>query len=219
MNDNRRVTVVGAGASGMAAAIAAAVSGAHVYLLEANAKPGRKVMASGNGRCNFAHVDLSPGRYNDPAFVAAAMGQDPLQPILDFFTQLGLWYRCDDDGRLFPRSRAAASVLDVLLAGMREHGVELRLDSRVVCLGHNPARRDGYFIELDSGERIVSDSVVWAAGGGSAQTPARCLGLPLIEERPALCPLACSPRPPKSLDGVRVNCAVELWEGMGGGRN
>lgn len=208
-----RVTVVGAGASGMAAAISAAVSGARVCLLEALAKPGRSVMASGNGRCNFANADLSPERYNAPAFVAAAMGDDPLRPILDFFGRLGLWWKADAEGRLFPRSRAAASVLDVLLAGIREHGVALELESRVAGVACAPDGR--WEVSLEGAAPRACDAVVWAAGGGSAEVPAGCLGLPRTEERPALCPLACDPKPPKGLDGVRAACAVELRDRRG----
>ena len=214
MNDTHRVVVVGAGASGMAAAIAASVSGAHVCLLEALPKAGRTVMASGNGRCNFANADLSPERYNAPSFVAATMGADPLEPILAFFGNLGLWWCSDDEGRLYPRSRAAASVLDVLLAGLDAYGVDLRLEARVEGVRRGRVR-DGapWVVELESGERLGCDAVVWAAGGGSAGVPERCLDLPRTPERPALCPLALDPKPAKALDGVRVNCAVELWDG------
>ena len=203
-----RVTVVGAGASGMAAAISAGVSGARVCLLEASTKPGRSILASGNGRCNFANADLAPERYNAPAFVSAVMGDDPLDAILDFFGHLGLWYRTDGEGRLFPRSRAAASVLDVLLAGLDGCGASLRTGARAVRVGR--ASDGTWTVETETGQVVESDALVWAAGGGSAGVLSSCLGLPRTEERPALCPLACSPKLPKELDGVRVSCAVEL---------
>ena len=208
----RDIIVVGAGASGMAAAIAAGMGGARVRLLEALPKAGRSVMASGNGRCNFANADLAPQRYNAPAFVAQTMGADPLRPVLDLFESLGLWYVADDEGRLFPRSRAAASVLDALLAGLDEQGVELALESRVERL--RPAGT-GWRVGLADGAELGCDALVWAAGGGSAGGPARAAGLPRAPERPALCPLACAPKPPRALDGVRVQCAVELRDERG----
>lgn len=201
------VIVIGAGASGLAAAVSAAVSGARVLLVEASAKPGRSILASGNGRCNFANADLAPERYNDPAFVAGVMGADPLRPILGFFERLGLWYVADDEGRLFPRSRAAASVLDVLMGALETYGVELRLERRVARVSR---RSDRFTVEFDDGEAVEAHAVVWAAGGGSARTVAAGLDLPLVEERPALCPLACAPRPNKALDGVRAQCGVSL---------
>lgn len=205
-----RVIVVGAGASGMAAALSAAVSGAQVCLLEAAAKPGRSILASGNGRCNFANADLAPERYNAPAFVARTMGDDPLGHILDAMGKLGLWYVCDDEGRLYPRSRAAASVRDVLLHGMGEYGVELCLESRVVGLARHG---ETWEVRLEDGARREAEALVWAAGGGSGEVPSRDLGIERTAERPALCPLACDPRPPKMLDGVRVSCAVSLYDG------
>lgn len=208
--EHRSVVVVGAGASGMAAAIAAAQTGAQVCVLEKAPKAGRSVMASGNGRCNFANADLSPERYNDPAFVAAAMGSDPLAPILDLFGALGLWYVSDDEGRLFPRSRAAASVLDVLLAGMAERGVELRLETPVQAVAsHSPGC---WRIECASQAPMTCDALIWAAGGGTAAIPAVGARLPQTPERVALCPLACEPRPGKALDGVRVSCVATLLD-------
>ncbi len=208
--EHRPLVIVGAGASGMAAAIAAGQAGVPACQLEASAKPGRSVLASGNGRCNFANADLSPERYNVPAFVAATMGPEPLAPILDLFEALGLWYVADGEGRLYPRSRSAASVLDVLLAGMAERGVDLRLNSGVRDVA--PHGR-GWCVTLESGERLSCDALVWAAGGGSAGAPALGAGLPVVPERPALCPLACEPRPGKPLDGVRVPCSVTLYDG------
>lgn len=210
MAEYRSVVVVGAGASGMAAAIAAAQSGAQVCMLEALPKAGRSVMAAGNGRCNFANADLSPERYNDPPFVAATMGSEPLTPILDFFEALGLWYVADDEGRLFPRSRAAASVLDVLLTALAERSVELRLESPVVAV---EPWEQGWQVETAAGEIVQCAALLWAAGGGTAQTAAQGTGIPLVAERVALCPLATSPQPKKPLDGVRAACSVELRDG------
>lgn len=210
MAQYRSVVVVGGGASGMAAAVAAAQSGAQVCVLEALPKAGRSVMAAGNGRCNFANANLSPERYNDPSFVAATMGPEPLAPILDLFEALGLWYVADDEGRLFPRSRAAASVLDVLLAAVADRSVELRLDSPVVAV---EPRGQGWQVKTATGEAFSCAALLWAAGGGTAQTVAQGTGLSCVAERVALCPLATNPQPKKPLDGVRTACTVELRDG------
>lgn len=206
------VIIVGAGASGLAASIAAAQTGARVCLLETASKAGRSILASGNGRCNFANSDLAPERYNDPAFVAATMGDDPLAPILNLFTALGLWYVSDGEGRLFPRSRAASSVLDVLLEGAGELGVDIRLNARVSAI--EPID-DGWRVRLEDGTAVACRSLIWAAGGASAGVPVAGAGLDWVPERVALCPLACNPRPPKALDGVRIACSVALLDAGG----
>ena len=79
------VVVVGGGASGLVAAICAGEKGAHVLLLESSPECGRPLLATGNGRCNFSNVGLAPKYYNDPAFVQAVFGDDPLADILSFF--------------------------------------------------------------------------------------------------------------------------------------
>lgn len=207
MGAPRRVIVVGAGASGLVAAIAAAGSGARVCVLEASPKVGRSILASGNGRCNFANADLSPVHYNDPRFVSAVMGDDPLATILSFFDDLGLWSCADSEGRLFPRSRCASSVLDVLRSRADELGVEVSCATRVCGL----ERRGGAWrVTVEKGRPVEADAVVWAAGGGSAGVVCGALGLPYVDERPALCPLATKRGPIKGLDGVRAQCEVSL---------
>ena len=103
------VAVVGGGASGLVAAITAAEEGASVVVLERDLACGRTVLATGNGRCNFANISLGPRRYNDPAFVTAVAGERYLDDILDFFRACGLRWSLEDD-RLYPVSRQAASV-------------------------------------------------------------------------------------------------------------
>ncbi len=191
----------------MAAAIAAAHAGAEVCLLEARPTAGRSIMASGNGRCNFANTHLAPEHYNAPDFVAKTMGADPLERILSFFEKLGLWWCADEEGRLFPRSRAAASVLDILQEGLAEEGVDLWLDSRVTQVKRADS---GWELTLDTGEHLRCDALIWAAGGGSAETIAAGSELAVVPEHPALCPLATLPRPAQELDGARVQCTLEL---------
>lgn len=209
----RRVVVVGGGASGLTAAISAAQAGARVSVLEAAPKVGRSILASGNGRCNFANADLSPVHYNDARFVSAVMSDDPLATILAFFDGLGLWSCADSEGRLYPRSRAASSVLDVLRARLDDLGVAVHTDTRVCGLEQRAGGKGhaaGWRIELERGKAVEADAVIWAAGGGSAGLPCTRLGLPYVEERPALCPLATKRGPVKGLDGVRAQCEVSL---------
>ena len=203
----RRVIVVGGGASGLVAAISAAQAGARVCVLEASPKIGRSILASGNGRCNFANADLAPVHYNEPRFVSAVMGDDPLATILAFFGDLGLWSCSDSEGRLFPRSRAASSVLDVLRVRLEELGVDAQCGTRVCGLER---RQSGWRVELEKGKPLEADALVWAAGGGSAELPCVQLGIPHVEETPALCPLATKRGPVKGLDGVRAQCEVSL---------
>ena len=214
MATRRRVVVVGAGASGLASAICAARAGADVLVMEATAKVGRSILASGNGRCNFANADLAPVHYNNPSFVGAVMGDDPLSRVLDFFDGLGLWSCVDAQGRLFPRSRAATSVLDVLLAEIDALGVTVRTSQRVeglqARLGAGDPKAARWSVIPEKGRPVEADAVIWAAGGGSSKVPCAEIGIAGVPESAVLCPLATKRGPVKGLDGVRVQCEVSL---------
>ena len=124
------VAVVGGSAAGLAAAVAAAEAGARVVVLEAAPECGRSILATGNGRCNLGNArldgpspDWSP--YNDPAFVAAVCGPTLGQDLRAFWEGCGLAVVEEGEGRLYPASRQAASVRDVLLARARRAGALL----------------------------------------------------------------------------------------------
>lgn len=125
------VIVVGGGAAGLVAAITAAEVGASTLVLESDLECGRSILATGNGRCNFANVDLSAKRFNDPQFVEAVCGPDWLDDVLGFFRDCGLAW-CLEEDRLYPASRVSASVRNVLLARARKAGVILAPARKVV---------------------------------------------------------------------------------------
>lgn len=202
-----RVLVVGAGASGLACAVSAAELGASVSVLEAGTRPGRSIMASGNGRCNFSNADLSPERYNDPAFVGASYRGDVAREVLGFFERLGLWHVRDEEGRYFPRSRCAASVLDVLFNRADELGVRIWTESRVAGLRRAAGQWE---LAVEDGRTFCADKVVWCAGGQSSGELARMARLDLVPTRRVLCPIATAPKPAKDLDGARLLCELAV---------
>ena len=118
------VLVIGGGAAGLVAAITAAEAGASVVVLERDLTCGRPILATGNGRCNFANIKLDPKRYNCPDFVSAVCGPHSLDDVLGFFRESGLRWSLEDD-RLYPLSRQASSVRNVLLARAERAGVVL----------------------------------------------------------------------------------------------
>lgn len=208
------VCVIGGGAAGLVAAICAAEAGARVVVLEAAPECGRTILATGNGRCNFANERLDPTRYNDPTFVGAVMGTHPLDDILSFFHDSGLRW-CTEGDRIYPLSRRAASVRNVLLARAARAGATLAPARTVQGMRHT----DGGF-ELDvcqsfaSGEvtRLCAGHVVLALGGDgeAAATITAHLGLTLVPGHPVLCPVATEPSPLLACDGRRVSARVSL---------
>ena len=128
------VCVVGGGAAGLVAAIVAAEKGAVVVVLERDPTCGRTILVTGNGRCNLANEDLDPARYNDPTFVDAVCEANWLEDVRAFFADCGLAWAAESEGRLYPLSRQASSVREVLLARAARTGVTLacaRTTSRI----------------------------------------------------------------------------------------
>lgn len=212
------VVIVGGGASGLVAAIVAAEAGAHACVLERDLECGRKILATGNGRCNFANLDLDPARYSNPEFVAQAAGPRWLDEVLGFFGASGLAWAAED-GRLYPLSRQAASVREVLLARAARAGATLACAREATSV----ARTDGGwkvdFSPATPGEKgapqagaVATGAVVIATGGASEL--ARGLGLPTMPEEPVLCALACKPEDAAFdlalVDGRRGHARVRL---------
>ena len=119
------VCVVGGGAAGLVTAVVAAEHGARVVVLERDLECGRSILATGNGRCNFANAGVNPEVYNKPDFVRAVVGTSWLEDVLGFFRDCGLAWEEEAEGRLYPLSRQAASVRNVLLARAKRAGVVL----------------------------------------------------------------------------------------------
>ena len=207
------VVVVGGGASGLAAAIAAAEAGAGVVVLERSLECGRTILATGNGRCNFSNARLSWDRYNNPAFVEAVCGEHFGADVLDFFEDCGLAW-VEEGGRLYPLSRKASSVREVLLARARRAGVTLAPAREVASL---ECSEGGYLItlafdsQIDPNWRVMTHRVIYAAGGCEKLTGS--LGLSCAPDVPVLCSLSCAPQDQISLaalDGRRAHVVARL---------
>ena len=125
MKNARTLAVIGGGASGMAAAIEAAHQGVHVVLYESQARLGRKLLATGNGRCNFSHQGFNDSNYHGthPHFVHDAFTRFHEADTLAFFEAIGLAHTVDGRHRYYPASLQASAVLDVLRLALEEAGV------------------------------------------------------------------------------------------------
>ena len=121
--------IIGGGAAGLAAACAAARPGRRVVLLEKQSRVGRKLLATGNGRCNLTRLGAKPSDYFGARGAAAtALRLCPPEDVLTFFDELGLPAAPDEEGRVYPLSNQAASVLDALRLSAAERGCEIRTD-------------------------------------------------------------------------------------------
>ena len=213
------ILIVGAGASGMFAALTAAENSANrVILLERQARVGRKLLATGNGRCNLTntHADLPHYHGEDAGFAAHALHTFSVQDTLEWFRQNGLLTVTEPSGRVYPLSNSANSVLDVLRFAIAEReNIDLRTGVCVTAL-----RRTGSAFSAETdGETVRADKVIVACGGmaggklGGVQdgyTLLCSLGHTRTALHPALVQLTTDPTYPRALKGVRADARLTL---------
>ena len=204
-----KVAIIGGGASGMAAAIAAAREGAEVHLFERADRVGKKLLATGNGRCNMSNADILSSDYNDPEFVQEAMNALPPESVMAFFEDLGVLAFEEDEGRIYPYSNKAATVLDMLRLGMREAGVTEHCEREVRAVA--PLARGGWAVAFADESVEGFDAVVCAIGGN----PSRALlpgDLEFHACQPVLVGLKTDTTNIKALSGIRVRARIYLDE-------
>ncbi len=199
------VAVIGGGAGGLCAAVAAGRAGADVVIFEQANRVGKKLLKTGNGRCNLSNTHVSPEHYNRPDFVAPVLSAMPCGELLSFFDSLGLWTVTDEEGRVYPRSDTAASVLDVLRLECEELEVGERCSMEITGIapqGH------GFYLTARIGETFFVDRVIVATGGGTSLL--RPLGHKMVPFSPILCPLKTDTESIRGLTGLRCACRAEL---------
>ena len=165
----KTIAIAGGGASGLAAAVAAkqASPKTQVLLLERGDRVGRKILATGNGRCNLTNLAASPERYSgtDLRPAASLLRRYSPETVLAFFEDLGLLARAEDEGRVYPASGQASAVLDVLRLACARLGVEERCGWEVRSI--SPEKR-GFTLTPAQGAPLVAQKVILAAGGMAA---------------------------------------------------
>lgn len=210
-----QTAVVGAGASGLLAALTAAGPGG-VLLLEGNEKPARKLLATGNGRCNLTNANISPTHYHgDTELAGVFLNRWPTERILKQFRELGLLTRADNEGRFYPNSLQAAAVSETLLTACEEAGVHGVYGFRVEKLSRE---KFGFKLTAADGREVLAERCILACGGmaspkhstGSGYELARQMGHSVTELTPSLVGLRVQDKAARALKGMRCKARAAL---------
>lgn len=209
----RSVMIVGGGASGMSAGISAARAGAAVMILEHTNRPGKKLLSTGNGKCNLTNQVMPENAYRGggPEFINTVLGSVNVEYTLDFFRRLGL-VLTDRNGYVYPNSGQASSVLDALRFELEYLGVPIVTNCQV-----EEIKRD--LTLITSAGKKKADAVIVAAGSmaapktgsdGSGYKLLKNLGHHIVKPGPALVQLKCREKWYKQAAGVRTEGVVTL---------
>lgn len=212
------VGIIGGGASGMAAALAAAENpNVQVLLFERQARVGRKLQATGNGRCNLSNIHAAQRGYHgqEPDFAQYALQSFSPEKTLDWFRSLGLFTVTEDSGRVYPYSDQANSVVDVLRLAMERPNIQLLTGVEV-----QKVRAENGMFTVSAVEDSYSCHKLIVACGGLAGTKlgGTMSGYKLLGKfghkstrlRPALVQLKCAWSGVAALKGVRANCHIQI---------
>ena len=211
------VLILGGGAAGLMAGAVLTKSGMRTAILEKGARVGKKLAATGNGRCNLTNTHASAADYGAAAaFVRPAMETFPPQAVVATFEAMGVVCVPDEEGRVYPMSNQASSVLDVLRAEFAEHGGEEITDFAVTGLTR---KGELWQVRATDGRTLTAPRVLAALGGQAAPNLGGATdGIHLLRDMgyrtrpcfPALTPLKCDHPRLKSLKGIRAAGSVAL---------
>jgi len=208
--------IIGGGAAGITAAISARRRNRSVVICDRMAKIGKKILASGNGRCNIMNERLDESFYNSSArpLVRSIFEKFGREHIRSFFKELGL-ETYSEDGRIFPRTNQSSSVMKVLEIELNRLSVSIELNFEVKGILHSEGK---FIIESKGGKSIECEGLIVAAGGrsypalgsdGSCYKMAANLGHKIVEPVPAAVPIVLKERLCHILQGQKIAASVK----------
>ena len=217
----KRVTIIGAGPSGLMAAIMIKSLAkeknekVEVTILEKNERVGKKILSTGNGKCNFTNINVNPKYYNDSLFVKPIIDSFTPSDLQTWFAKRGLLSKVDSEGRVYPITENASSVLDILRIELEKHEVKV-----IHSFSVNKLKKKGKgYIISDGKNSIFTDILIISTGGqaapvlGSTGDAVKLLdefGVTFTKRYPGLVGLKTAKEDIKGLSGLRMKAEVTL---------
>lgn len=201
--ENFDVIVIGAGASGCISSIFAKEKYENVLIIDKQNKLAKKILVTGNGRCNLSNINVNSKCYNQN--IDKYLNEFNVKDTLAFFNKIGLEYYSDDEGRIYPISNSAKSVVDVLTNKIEQLGIKYNLNTEVKNISKT---KNKYIIETTD-EVFSANKVIVATGGNSLTNIILNLGIKIKNFTPSLVSLKINSS--KNLANVRLsNVSVKL---------
>lgn len=217
---NYDVMIIGGGASGLLAACALSRNGRRIVILEKQNRVGRKLLSTGNGRCNFTNLNAAPKDYHGSRqAVQQALRIWPPQKVMAFFESIGIPGDADEEGRVYPLSGQAASLLDALRLYADEQGAETLTEFAVDKLSSG---KWGFAAKAADGRSVQAKYAIICTGGLAAPKLGACgdgykilesFGHRITPRFPAIAALKTSPESVRGLKGIRAAAEISLVSG------
>lgn len=207
------IAVIGGGAAGLFAACW--LKNRNIVILEKHSRIGKKILATGNGRCNFTNLYADTCHYftKDKNTLEKILSQYAPEDILYRFKELGMLSRTEDDGRAYPYSNQAGTVLDCLMNKISSLGVEIKTDFNVQTI-----KKDKNIFKIHSGtEEVLANAIIFSTGSKAGENEGEKgsyfllekLGHAVIKPVPSLVPLKIKGDFCKSMKGIRAKCTIK----------
>lgn len=219
MNKHYDIAVIGGGAGGLffTALTAEKHKNLKIAIIEKNQRVGKKLLSTGNGRCNLTNLYVNESDYHGSfkPYVSDILSDCSAEKLLELFKGLGLITRADDFGRVYPKSNQASSVLDVLRFNCEKENVTFFCNNKVIKV----IKEKKLFKIYTDSEELTADKVLFSTGGAAAPKVGgdksgyellKALGHTIVTPTPALCPVNVKSEYLKSLKGIRVQGEISL---------
>ena len=215
---SKEIIVIGGGAAGFMAAIAAREKGADVVILEKKDRVLKKVLATGNGRCNYTNVNTTLDHYysnSNIKLIENTLAKFTSEDTLEFFEDIGIVPYEEEKGKIYPNSLQSSSIVDALRLKAESLGIEIECDYPVSFV---KKKKDLFEVGTSNGKYITGDAVIIATGGksspslgsdGSGFHVAEKLGHTITELKPALVQLKTDKHSVKGLSGIKWDVKIK----------
>lgn len=220
----KKVVIIGGGTSGLFASIYIKkyCPENEVIIVERLERIGKKILATGNGRCNFSNTHVNTKKYNNSGFVSHTLKELDYKKLISELEELGLMTTTDSEGRTYPYSEMANSFLDILRLNIKKLGIIEKCNFDVARINNiGSASEPKYLVEDTRKQKIEADFVVLATGGkaypilgsnGSGYTLLKPWKIKITDTEPGLVGIKVDPQTIKGLSGLRIRPKVSLWD-------